>query len=271
MNGAQLQHALRAGKQVYGTLVTSTSPKWPAVIGNLGMDFVFIDTENVAIDRQQVSWMCRTFAAMNLCPIVRIPAPDPYHACMMFDAGASGIVAPYVETVEEVKALRGAAKLAPLKGRRLQRIINADEQCRPELQKYLDEKNHGKLLIVNIESLPALEALDDILSVPQLDAILIGPHDLSCSLGVPAQYDHPTYLAAVREIIHKARAAGVAAGIHNTYTLEHSIKSVSEGANLLIHSGDIMVFSRQLKKELDAIKQALEPGITLQKSKRIEI
>src|SRR5258707_5272328 len=116
MTPTQLRAALRAGRPVYGTLIVSDSPRWPASVAQIGLDFVFIDTEHIAIDRHPLSWMCHTYAALGLPPIVRIPSPDPYEATKILDGGAVGIVAPYVEAADQVRALRGAVKLRPLKG-----------------------------------------------------------------------------------------------------------------------------------------------------------
>ena len=110
---------LRSGENVFGTLIVSPSPMWPRALEGSGLDFVFIDTEHIALDRAQVSWMCQTYARMGLAPIVRIPSPDPFEATKMLDGGAAGIIAPYVETAAQAQALRGAVKLRPIKGRRL--------------------------------------------------------------------------------------------------------------------------------------------------------
>jgi len=74
MTGRQLSRALRSGKRVYGTLIVSHSPRWLDVIGKLGLDFVFIDTEHIAIDRIELSWMCNAYRAIGIAPIVRIPS-----------------------------------------------------------------------------------------------------------------------------------------------------------------------------------------------------
>ncbi|MEM7561113.1 MAG: aldolase/citrate lyase family protein, partial [Planctomycetota bacterium] len=182
-------------------------------VATCDLDFVFIDTEHIAIDRAQLSWMCQTYAALNVPQLVRIPSPDPDNAPMVLDGGAAGVIAPYVESVEQVQTLRGAVKLRPIKGKKQQAIL-AGETAGTELEHYLRERASKSLLIVNIESTPAIEALDEILQVPDLDGVLIGPHDLSCSLGVPEQYEHPDFLAACETIFRKARAAGVGAGIH---------------------------------------------------------
>jgi len=238
MTSAQLRDQLRAGKTVFGTLIVSPSPRWPEAVRDCGLDFVFIDTEHIALDRAQLSWMCQTYTAMGLPPIVRIPAPDPYAATMALDGGAAGIIAPYVESVEQVQSLRGAVKLRPIKGLKLQQMLDGARVV-PELETYIGKGANERLLIVNIESVPAINALDSILAVPGLDGVLIGPHDLSCSLGVPEQWEHPEFLKACETIFRKARAAGVGAGIHFWGEPAQQVRLLHMGANLLIHSADI--------------------------------
>lgn len=253
MTPAELSTALREGRFVFGTLIVSPSPRWPEVVSGCGLDFVFIDTEHIALDRAELSWMCQTYAALGLPPIVRIPSPDPYAATMVLDGGAAGVIAPYVESVDQVQALRGAVKLRPIKGQRLQRMLDG-EKPEAELQSYMEEGAAKRLLIINIESTPAIAALDDILAVPGIDAVLIGPHDLSCSLGIPEQWDHPRFLEACETIFRKARAAGVGAGIHFWGSVEQQACFLTLGANMLIHSADISLFQKHLRLELDAVR-----------------
>jgi len=92
--------------------------------------------------------------------------------------------------------------------------------------------------------------------VPGLDGVLIGPHDLSCSLGLPEQWEHPKFLNACETIFRKARAAGVGAGIHFWGDPPQQARLLQMGANLLIHSADITLFKKHLQAELKAIKQA---------------
>ncbi len=259
MNGRELSEALRAGRRVYGTMVTSTSSRWVPAAAALGLDLVFIDTEHVAIDRRMLSWMCRAYAASGVAPVVRIPSPDPYRACMVLDGGAAGVIAPYVETPEQVQALRGAVKLAPLKGERLRRILAGREQPEGALADYLARRNAGKVLIVNIESRPAMEALDDILAVPGLDAVLIGPNDLSLSLGIPERYFDAAFERAVETILTKARAAGVGAGIHVVYPggIEQEIRWGRLGANLILHEVDLIAFRKAMAADLERLRREL--------------
>lgn len=258
MNAIELSEALKSGRRVYGTLIVSPAPSWAPQIKRIGLDFVFIDTEHISIDRHQLSWMCQTYRALDLAPLVRIPSPDPYQATMALDGGACGVIIPYVETVEQVQTLRGAIKLRPLRGQKLQNILEGREECAGELANYIEEHNKEHIFIVNIESKPALEALDDILKVPGLDAVLIGPHDLSCSLGIPEQYHHPDFDFAVRTILRKARAHNVGAGMHFWAGLDQQIIwAKEENLNLIIHRADILNFVESMGNELKEIKQAL--------------
>lgn len=257
MNGIQLQAALRSGRRVYGTCIVSTSPKWPGMIASSGLDFVFLDTEHIPIDRAQLAWMCSAYGALNLAPIVRVPEPDPYLACMALDGGAAGVVFPYVESVAQVAALRGAVKFRPLKGRRLYNKLEGSEDMEPELAEYLRGWAAGRLMIVNIESVPALEALDEILEAPDLDALLIGPHDLSLNLGVPEQYAHPKFKQAVSTIIRKARAKNVGVGLHFSFGIDAEIEWAKEGANFIVHSSDFFLTRDALGADLRKFKTEL--------------
>lgn len=256
MNGKQLSAALRGGQRVYGTAIYASSPIWPKVVKNLGLDMVFIDTEHTPHDRSMVSWMCATYAALDLAPVVRIPAPDPYQAAMMLDGGACGVIAPYIESVEQVKALGGAVKYSPLKGERLQAFLDG-AALEPALESYLLQRNANHVLIINIESVPAMQRLDEILSVPYVDAVLIGPHDLSCSLGIPEQWEHPEQEKAIRQIIASARRHGKGIGIHHNF-MHQEIEWAKAGANLVMHSSDISAFSRMLTQEFKSIRAAIQ-------------
>ncbi len=245
MTPAELRKRLHSSETSFGTLIVSPSPRWPEVVKTCGLDFVFIDTEHIPLDRRELSWMCQAYAALGLPPLVRIPSPDPYAATMVLDGGAAGVIAPYVESAEHVQALRGAVKLRPIKGRKLHGMLEGDP-LEPKLDAYVRKGANDRLLIVNIESVPAIEALDEILAVPDLDGVLIGPHDLSCNLGLPEEYDHPDFLTACETIFQKARVAGVGAGIHFWGSIEQQAHMVRRGANMLIHSAGYHIVPRTL-------------------------
>lgn len=256
MNGNQLVETLHNGGPCFGTLIVSPSPVWPKALVGANLDFVFIDTEHIPLGRETVSAMCQWYRAAGLAPIVRLPEPCSQLATMVLDGGAEGIIAPYVENAAQVRDLAGAVKWRPLKGERLAQALDG-APLEEDLQAYIRERNAGNVLIVNVESTPAIQNLDEILSVPGLDAVLVGPHDLSCSLGVPEQYDHPRFSEAILQIITQARARNIGAGIHYWEDPAREIEWLKAGLNLLIHSADITLFAKHLKAELTAIRMAI--------------
>jgi len=256
MNASELRKRLHNGQRVFGTLVVSESPLWPRAIATTGLDFVFIDTEHTALTHSQVAAMFQSYRGVDLPPIVRIPCPDPIAAAKMLDIGAAGVIAPYVETPEQATDLVGAVRYRPIKGKRLAQRL-AGESFEPELESYLDKRNTANVLVLNIESVPAIEALPEILSVEGVDSVLIGPHDLSCSLGIPEDYDNANFLAACEKIFQTAREHNVGAGIHFMGDVKQQLRFLELGANMLIHSADIVLATKHLKSELGAIREAV--------------
>jgi 2-keto-3-deoxy-L-rhamnonate aldolase RhmA len=257
MTGREIIQALHTGKRIYSSAIVAMSPLWPSLAKKAGIDFVFVDTEHIPLDRQTLSWICQTYQALGVPPVVRLPCNDPFEACKVLDAGAGGVIGPYVESAEQVRGLAGAVKLRPLKGRRLHEALRDPKTLEPELSSYLEQRNGDKILIVNIESTPAIENLPEICSVPGLDAVLIGPHDLSCSLGIPEQYDHPRFDEAVKKIFRIAREHNVGAGIHFWLGVEKEIAWSQAGGNLIMHSSDLSLFSQALKGDIERLRAEL--------------
>ncbi len=252
-----LKQKLAQGKTVYGTCITSNAPRWQTVVADSALDFVFLDTEHIAIDRADLSRMCLGYQAKGLTPIVRIPSPDPYRTSQAMDDGAIGVVAPYLENSAQIMDLIGATKYRPLKGEVLENVLNGKTEPTPELEKYLNSYNLGNLCIANIESLPAVERLDELLSLKGLDAVFIGPHDLSINMGIPEQYDHPDFVAMVKTIVQKARKHTLGVGIHFSLEAQRQIDWIREGVNMVIHSSDMALFSQRLREDIRKIKSSV--------------
>jgi len=265
MDTKELLAHLKKGKRLYGTAVLSPSPLWPSAIKSTGADFVFIDTEHTPIDRTVLAQMCLSYKAYGLPPLVRISSGDPHEARRVLDGGASGILAPYIESPEQVRKLVGATKLRPLKGERLKEALQKQDSLSPELKDYLRDFNKENFLMINIESVPALERLDAILAEPGLDGVIIGPHDLSISLGLPEQYHNPQFEDAVIMIISKAREKELGVGIHFSQEAQLQIKWAKAGTNIIMHSSDFALFWQRLKDDFTAIRLALGEKISAPK------
>ena len=253
MNSIELKNNLKKGELVLGTLIVSASPFWLKILENCSLDFIFIDTEHIALNRVDLSWMCRSYSAIGYPPLVRMPSPDPYIATQYLDDGASGVIAPYVEKIEQVRELIGATKKRPIKGKRLEELIK-NNNTEQKLDEYISEFNKQNLLILNIESTPAIDNLDSILENPGIDAIQIGPHDLTSSLGIPEEYENIIYLNTVEKIFKKARSKSVGAGIHAWGEPKYQKRLIDMGANMIIHKADAIFFQQSLNKEIKEIR-----------------
>ena len=149
----------------------------------------------------------------------------------------------------------GAIKYRPLKGERLKQLLNNSESVEPELKDYLANYNRGNICILNIESVPSFEKLDDLLDVEGVDAVFIGPHDLWLSLGIPEQYDHPKFEEVVKLIVHKCRSKNKAVGIHFSDHPGRPVMWITEGVNIIIYSSDIMLFTQKLSDDFNLIRE----------------
>ena len=256
MTGSELRTALRSGTRVYGTCVVSPSPVWPAMLAQTGLDFAFIDTEHIPLDREHLSWMCQTFGALGMPPIVRIPECSAALANMAIDAGAKGVVSPYCESIEEIQTLRGAIKYRPLKGERLQKALSGEPLDEPTAS-YIASMNQHNLVLVNIESVAAIEALPEFVNTPDIDALLIGPHDLSISLDIPEDYKNAKFTEAIARIIDLGRSAGLGVGFHYSFGIEDTLHWAELGANLIVHSSDYFLTKDKVTQDLAWLREKL--------------
>jgi 2-keto-3-deoxy-L-rhamnonate aldolase RhmA len=257
MNGQDLKQKLKAGDRIYGSAIISPSPKWPDVVNKVGLDFVFLDTEHIPLGRETLATMCQQYKALGLPAIVRTPSPDPYEATVVLDGGAAGVLAPYVETPEQVRALIGAVKYRPLKGQFLGDVLNGKQTLNNTMANYIKDRTQNNILAINIESLPAVERLEELLDFDGLDAVFIGPHDLSCSMGLPEQYSHPEFQNIVKKIITVCRNKNVGVGIHLSEGPELQVMWANKGTNIVIHSSDISMFSKAIQHDINFIKKEL--------------
>ena len=142
MNGYELKQKVQSGGIVYGTMISvSRNPRWTSPMSDFGLDYVIIDSEHSPRGRSEMADFIAAFSFSGVAPIVRIPIPDSHYVTMALDAGAHGILAPYCETVEEVKEVVGAAKWRPLKGSMVRRVIDKGEFPSQATKEYLEARN----------------------------------------------------------------------------------------------------------------------------------
>ncbi|MCL4250742.1 MAG: aldolase [Anaerolineae bacterium] len=259
MRGKELRQALTSGKRVYGIALEGFGhPRWPRFFANRGLDFIWVESEHAPNDRETISWATQLYAAYNICPLLRIPEPSATLAAMGVDAGAQGIIAPYVETVEQVRQLKGAVKYRPLKGEALQTALTTGKFPSPETEAYLPMYNEDAVLVIMIESPAGVRNLPELLAVGGVDAVLMGPHDLSISHGIPEQYDHPIFVEAVQKVISICQEHSVGVGIHYIEgSVERAVAWANWGFNLISHRGDTLFIAEGAQREIGQLRDQL--------------
>jgi 2-keto-3-deoxy-L-rhamnonate aldolase RhmA len=251
MNGGELRAAMAGGETVWGTMIVYARSLGAArVYGELGFDYAIVDAEHSPNARSELADMCASLLSAGVCPIQRVPHTEPYETVMALDAGFHGVLVPYCETAAQVSAVVSAARLRPLKGA-LEVSARASGQLPSDATRaYVEERNKNVVVIIGIESVPAVDNLESILDVPGIDAIFIGPNDLSVSLGIPDEYDHPRYREAVEHVIGVAQGRGIPAGPH-CFDEPMLIDYLEKGARFVLYSADVRALGDGYRPTLD--------------------
>ncbi len=212
MSGKLLKEKLKSGKTVYGTMFAHTLD--PAIVKWLpegSLDFVIVTPEHTAHDIGGFLAVRHALEAKGIACLARTHSRDESDIAKVCDS-YDGVVVPYVEDIEEAKHLAAAAIYRPLKGKVLKRALATGKWPSQKTQDYIAEKNADTVFIPMIESIPAVENLDGICSVPGVEALFIGPGDLTANMGIPKEYDHPDLIATIQKIIDTGKNHGIAAG-----------------------------------------------------------
>jgi len=206
-----IRAALGAGKHTVGSWIQIPHPSVAEIMGQSGYDWVAIDMEHGSIGVEQLPDLCRALELGGTLPLVRVARGHFKDCKQALDAGAGGIIAPMIESAEQLAEVRDACRWPPA-GRRGVGFSRANLFGR-NFDDYRLEAQ-APLLVAMIEHQRAVENLAAIAAVEGLDALLVGPYDLSSSIGRTAEFQHAEFEALMARILDGARAAGVACGIH---------------------------------------------------------
>ncbi len=252
-----LRERLRAGETVIGSWLNSGSPIVAELMAACGFDFLCVDVEHSAVDLPQTQQLFQAIRSGHpkCAALVRMHGVDYAFVKRYLDAGAHGVVAPLVRTREEAELLVQAAKYPPqgLRGVGFCRANDYGLRVADEFARANDEI----LVAVQIEHIEAVRNIEAILSVPGIDAAFIGPYDLTASMGIAAQFDHPDYLASRAAILAACQRHKIAPGIHIVPPDTTQAKSrLSEGYRFLAYSLDITMLTTACTEGLAALRKS---------------
>lgn len=252
--GVQLKKKLQDGKVTIGSWVTLGHPGIAEILANAGYDWIVVDMEHSVIAIDTAGDMIRVIDLCGVAPLVRLTSNHPDQIKRLMDAGAHGIVVPMVNCADDAARAVAAVRYAP-EGSRGVGLARA-QGYGVGFKDYFEWQKHSSVVIVQIEHRSALDNLDAILTVPGVDGFIIGPYDLSCSMGIPGQFDHPDFIAALNRILEAGHRLGVPAGLHIVEPdTERLAQSIKQGYRFIAYSVDIRLIDVGARHGLHHFKE----------------
>lgn len=242
----KLKKALLNKEVTLGGWMQIGHPAIAEIFAKSGFDWVCVDLEHGAIDLETMTNIFRAIDGFDCVPVARIPMNDPVWIRRSLDAGARGLIIPMVNTAQQAEFAISNAKYPP-RGNRGFGYYRANMHGM-DFDNYINTANDEIAIIVQIEHKEAIANLKDILNVDGIDAVFIGPLDLSGSMGITAQMDHPDMVAALEEYRNVATQVGKSFGLHIVRPDKQNIKQAIEQGNTLIALGLDNVFLDESSK-----------------------
>lgn len=253
--GKVLKEKMQRGKTVYGTFFQYTvNPAIVDILPDNTLDFVIVSAEHNALDLAEFLPVRYALAARGIACLARTHSRDPDDVSKVCDS-FDGVVVPYVEDVEHARRLAAAAVYRPLKGQALDRVLAAGKWPSEKTRNYvIDERCANTVFIPMIESVLAVENLDKICSIPGVNAVFVGPNDLTTNMGIPNEYDHPDLIAMLHRIIDVANRSHVAAGcwFGKREQMERTLK---QGARFVVYSNDGAMLRESLEQSFTQLRK----------------
>lgn len=232
---------LRKGEVVLGQMVmdlfsSGTGP----MLAACGLDFVIYDMEHGRCDIGLVAEMIASCRGTGIVPMARVPDLEAAPLSRVLDLGAKGVMVPRVETRAQVERVVAELKY-PTVGKRGVALGLAHDMYRSGGAAYLEQMNAETAVIVILETVRAFENLEEIVSVPGLDVAWLGHYDLTTSMGIPAQFEHPRFLEAMESLVRVAKKNNVAAGFLPPTPAE-AVRWIQSGFRAISLGSDVGVF-----------------------------
>ncbi len=210
-----VREKLAAGKPVYGTMIQELrSPAVPMLYANVGYDFVFIDMEHGAHSMETVADMIKVCRGVGITPFVRVPDLQYHFIARCLDAGAQGFMVPRIATRQDAEKAVAYSKYPPMGERGCSINKGHNDYKGGDLLKFIKEANEQNFVILQIERKAAMEDLDNILSVPGIDAAILGPNDMAASYGVSEDLDGQFLNDIFQKVVDAGKRHGVYTGMH---------------------------------------------------------
>ncbi len=256
-----LKEKLKAGKLVVGMSDHTGSPAIVEIMGMAGFDYVWIDTEHTPFGMETVEELVRAADSVGATPIVRLYENDPHLIMRTLDTGSKGIIVPQIRSAEDAQKAVQASRFPPEGSRGMCPGVRASGYLLSSWNNYWPQANKDTLVVVIIENRQAVNNLDEILSVPGVDAVIPGPADYAQEVGLPV--NHPDVDVVMQDVIRKTLTAGkqiIAILLEDlSSTADYlSFKQMKRyyamGVRGFLYTNDVLVWAQLCKDLADAKK-----------------
>jgi 2-keto-3-deoxy-L-rhamnonate aldolase RhmA len=244
----QVKHTLKAGKPCLGSWIMIGHQASAEILAAAGFDWITVDMEHTSIGYETLPVLLGAIRSRGPQAFVRVEANDPTVIKRVLDCGAGGIIVPLVNSAAEAEAAVRSAKYPPAGFRGVS--LGRASDYGANFEHYFRSTNDEVLVVAQIEHYRAVEAIDEILAVQDLDAVFLGPYDLSGSMGIVGQFDHPRMREARRRVLEAGRAAGKAVGFHEVRLEARAVQALLDEGFTMIACGIDTIFLRDSARAL---------------------
>jgi 2-keto-3-deoxy-L-rhamnonate aldolase RhmA len=253
MNG-NLKAKLKKNQLTIGSWITIGHPTVAELMARSGFGWLAIDMEHSPLSVSECQELVRTIDLCQVPALVRVGSNDSSLIKRAMEAGACGVIVPMVNSKEEATKAVSSVRYPPL-GTRGVGLARAQGYGQ-NFEAYKKWANKNAIVIVQIEHIRAVECVDEILSVEGVDGVMIGPYDLSGSLGKPGDFENPKFIAAMRKVHEAAKKHKMPSGFHVVSSDERLLaQRIKQGYNFIAYGVDFLFIQENCMKGLAAIKK----------------
>jgi len=251
-----VKQKLRDGKCVFGQMIMEFyTPGIAQILASGGADFIIYDMEHGRCDMSLAAGLFASCKGTGVEPFVRVPDLASYPLSRVLDLGARGVMVPRVETGEQAREIMAQMKYAP-QGRRGVALGIAHDNFRPGGPEFFSQANEDTVVIALVETSRGLENLDEIVSTPGLDIAWMGHYDLTVSMGIPAQFQHPKFLKAMDRFLASCQRNLVAAGFLPANP-QDALHWIAKGFRAISLGADVYLYSQAFRNFYDSVVTGL--------------
>ncbi|KMO87141.1 aldolase [Megasphaera cerevisiae DSM 20462] len=244
---------LKNGEKLFGPFLNMNYPAVVEIAGLAGFDFVIIDNEHGEIPLEATVDLIRAAKLAQIPAIVRVYEGNPELVDKALDLGADGVQIPNIGSKEAAEIAVQAAKFAPMGNRGCNRFVRAGKYGSISKENFFGRANDKTAVVLQVEGQDGVQALPDILTVKGVDVLFVGPYDLSASLGIPGQVDHPKVIEQMEHIMEQAAKVGVAIGFF-VDDVQKAVEWRNRGVQYVSFSSDVGELYVRFKENADYFK-----------------